>query len=232
MIKVIPQVGQVYSWDNWVDGVDTIASMSPNLVIWEGGSSTIIHDGILSDRYTFKPANDLEWLAVNTDEWCGTDEYPFIMKLGSQAEYTNANCDLNDRYTRQQWQDKRNELFGEKAVSKKMKVEYVEAKFNHAWEAVKEYQEEGDLFCDVAGSYEVIPNAMSAHRAFNGENIYRRVETEVTWQGELAELISKSECISNKHNIGMFSSFDSNSVECSDFIAMCHIVASMTDKPE
>lgn len=62
--------------------------------------------------------------------------------------------------------------------------------------------------------------------------VHRRIETEVTWQSELAELINKAECISNKNNIGMFALYDSNSVECSEFIAMCHLVSSMTDKPE
>lgn len=59
------------------------------------------------ENFTFIPQTDLEWLAVNCDEWCDYDTV-FICKKG--GDYAFIPCFLGHCYTRQQWQNKRYEL--------------------------------------------------------------------------------------------------------------------------
>lgn len=105
-MNVIPKAGQVWISDG-TNTSRTIHSLSVGGVNFIGGDKT--DSKRLREYWTFKPANDLEWLAVNVILWNG-DIY------GNDHKLTRRGYDdwafTYDGFTRQQWQDKRNELFG------------------------------------------------------------------------------------------------------------------------
>jgi hypothetical protein len=84
---------------------------------------------------------------------------------------------------------------------------------------------------DTDDSYKVISkrkhhcieNDFSA--AFMGDNLYRKVETEITWQGELKFFMEKSEFIDGDIYVDRF--FVGSKEEIKELIEMCHIVSSM-----
>lgn len=108
--NVIPAVGQ-----NWVEGDEEYGL--PILELCKiDGDLVKIYRGIrgLSVKYfyenfTFMPSNDLEFVAVNCGKW--DDEWRLIRKCGDSFDFSNS-VTLDGEYTRNQWQDKRNELYG------------------------------------------------------------------------------------------------------------------------
>ena len=63
-------------------------------------------------------------------------------------------------------------------------------------------------------------------RHYKANNLYRKVETEITWQGEVEEFISKS----NTLTVTDFSDFifeGADDTVVKEFIEMCHLVSSM-----
>ena len=115
-------------------------------------------------------------------------------------------------------------------IGKRTKTEFVKCSFIASWAALKTFEEGDELYLL---SNEVYIKPQDIYQVVgNHDNLYRKVEREVTWQDEVNEFIAKSDAISLNHNLGMFQAFDADSVECCEFIRMCHLVAEMTDKPE
>lgn len=105
------------------------------------------------------------------------------------------------------------------------KVEYVKCDFEHKWEAVKFMEEtEETLYTRPNDEYiELMVCESAVKKMRQGTTLYRRVESEVTWQGELIGLL------------------ESNGVKHTDqiclipeevIIKLSHLVASLTDKPD
>jgi hypothetical protein len=68
----------------------------------------------------------------------------------------------------------------------KVKVEYVKCEFKAGWEAVKAYEIDGDLLMLVLGNY----YKAGLEQSFEDYgNLYRKVETELTLEGELNDFI-------------------------------------------
>lgn len=92
MKNVTPKEGQVWECN----------CCEEKIKVTEGNISIIS-----ARQYTLIPQNDLEWLAVNVDEWRYND-CPYVRKLSNTPFY---NCDKRETsYTRQQWQNMRYEL--------------------------------------------------------------------------------------------------------------------------
>lgn len=113
-------------------------------------------------------------------------------------------------------------------VSKpKMKVEYFKCEFKHAWEAVKAFEELGEFHQYLPHGYEQITSIECAFDRHLRGNLYRKVETPVTWQSELEEFVNKSPWLTDIHNLGDFypelCSGASSDVDA-EFIEMCRLV--------
>ncbi len=109
-LKVITKVGQVWAVPSCSSV--TLKSIEDGYVTVNGNCVITMMD--LYKYYTFVPANDLEWLAVNVDEWFHSD-CNIVRKNGATEIYSNSDPAVDDRYsyyTCTQWQNKRNELFG------------------------------------------------------------------------------------------------------------------------
>lgn len=63
-------------------------------------------DNTIHTRFTFVPANDLEWLAVNERAWDGTDEYPVIYRDDDSVDYCKLDAEFKS-YTQGRWHDMR-----------------------------------------------------------------------------------------------------------------------------
>ena len=104
-----------------------------------------------------------------------------------------------------------------------VRVETSEAKDYHTDELFFQYGEE---------KIEPLKSVDAAFFIINQHKLVRKVEREVIWQDEVNDFIAKSDAISLNHKLGMFQAIDADSVECCEFIRMCHLVAGMTVKPE
>lgn len=114
----------------------------------------------------------------------------------------------------------------------KTKVEYVKCEFKHAWEALKEYQEDGNLFLSAGAVGVYIPPNDIYQVVGNHPNLYRRIETEITWQDELEEFMSKCVHFDGANAIQDFYNGQPKiKVLDNEFLSMCHLVVSLTDKP-
>lgn len=95
-VKVM--VGQTWV-NNEIEHV--VAELHREFVVWANGmgeSATVS----IRKMFTFKPANDLEWLAVNEDEWdCSESNWSIYKSEDGEIGYCNLNID--DSYTRAQW---------------------------------------------------------------------------------------------------------------------------------
>ncbi len=70
------------------------------------------------------------------------------------------------------------------------RTEYVNVEFETAWESIRAFESGEKFYRNVyrcSGSisekeeYGLIENGMACHRAYNDENIFRKVEKEITW---------------------------------------------------
>ena len=140
--QVIPQVGQV--WQAYDNGNKiTITSVLGCTVVWDSISSPrlsgTIYDNLIHSYYTFVPANDLEWLAVNACKW--NDGYTVIERAAKQDVAWSNHVFGEREYTKQQWQECRNKLFGEVKMGTQT-VKY--------WDGVSAI-EVGDVYLDSDG---------------------------------------------------------------------------------
>lgn len=116
MNKVKPQAGQVWrdKFSNESAAVsDVITGTDGNLIVnIEIERQLIYRDSYylssFIELFEFIPQNDLEWLAVNVDEWL------WVKNLGRLSKtiggYTYSLICEDDSYTHQQWQNMRYKL--------------------------------------------------------------------------------------------------------------------------
>ena len=113
-------------------------------------------------------------------------------------------------------------------VKSRVKVEYVKVRFSKLSDAFREHEESPLYICDKGQYHKAngrwIYNIVEAGEWFS---LYRKVETEITWQDELKECLNSSEVGIGKLNLTMFESISSHSVESEEFIKMCHLVSSL-----
>jgi len=233
-MKVIPKVGQVWSVGG---GEVEITSVDGDDVYFKSLSTAFKGKQSIAKfkkDCTFEPQTDLEWLAVNVDEWNGSCRFKLICRCeGSSdgANYHDETYDCNG-YTRQQWQDKRNELFGEKPVTK-MKVEYkhLTQANTDIWD-LKLMLENQELFSRRSDqTYSLYSSNAAPYmvRHFVEYGVYRKVETPVTWQDEVNSKYGKYGAVVD--SCGTFSMKKNCEIIDSNLISMCHLVASLTDNP-
>ena len=165
--------------------------------------SGTIYDSLIHDRFTFKPANDLEWLAVNVDASQLDNLSGYYARCGGVAircRETRGAIPAADVI------DKRNELFGvviddvtkfvdeikanrieDKPV--KTKVEYVEIDSEEAAYYFTEY--DGGVYVDGGiDDWHTVDLQGYIDYLSSGESIiYRKVETPVTWQEDVNKLL-------------------------------------------
>ncbi len=109
-MSVIIRVGQV--WVNDKTGEEKkIVRIDCFGNCWWGGDSFSDKDQMT--RHKFKPANDLEYLAVNCEKW--NDEYGYIKLVNGKVTFLYKLW--SGGYTKKQWQDKRAELYGDQIVN-------------------------------------------------------------------------------------------------------------------
>ena len=124
-----------------------------------------------------------------------------------------------------------------KPKPKRVNVSYEKCEFKLASKAVEAFENgdkiyipfspNGDEICDNP-----VMSCITIASFFEKDQLFRKIEAEITWQDEAKCFLENTECLSNNHKIGTILSFSEHSVECSEFISMCHLMASITDKPE
>lgn len=125
-----------------------------------------------------------------------------------------------------------------KKESPRMKVEYVKVDPNEDggsfWECARDFVEGGMIYVDELGVAEPVDNHELLFK-YKTKRIYRKVEIEITWQGELKEYLENCEELNDDDSVIHDAYKVSISESCKfnkEFIKMCHLVASMTDKPK
>ena len=107
-MNVIPQAGQV-----WVENPGhrsvKIFRLSLSRVWFTDGAWT--NRAAFSEDFAFSPANSLEWLAVNLCEW--NDSFKAVKRAVKQDVKWCNEAVYTSEYTKKQWQECRNKLFGE-----------------------------------------------------------------------------------------------------------------------
>lgn len=103
------------------------------------------------------------------------------------------------------------------------------------WNIAKEYKENKESIFHKSGeNYFLIKTLESLVKSHKARNVYRKVETEITWQDAVADYLSKCKyLINNSGCIELDLNSCSTSTELLDeggkeFIEMCHLVTSMT----
>ena len=131
-------------------------------------------------------------------------------------------------------------------IKPRTKVEYVKVEFDHIWEGIKAMEVGGETYF-VDGNEDVqyieIGNVPAFMRPLAmKEAIYRKVETEITWQGEVREFIAGCEEISINTSFTEVLTYgylngeltkeacndDSQIAFVDEFIEMCNLVTSLT----
>ena len=131
-------------------------------------------------------------------------------------------------------------------VKPRTKVEYVKVEFDHIWEGIKAMEVGGETYF-VDGNEDVqyieIGNVPAFMRPLAmKEAIYRKVETEITWQDEVREFIAGCEEISVNTSFTEVLTYgylngeltkeacndDSQIAFVDEFIEMCNLVTSLT----
>jgi len=131
-------------------------------------------------------------------------------------------------------------------IKPRTKVEYVKVEFDHIWEGIKAMEVGGETYF-VDGNEDVqyieIGNVPAFMRPLAmKEAIYRKVETEITWQDEVREFIAGCEEISVNTSFTEVLTYgylngeltkeacndDSQIAFVDEFIEMCNLVTSLT----
>lgn len=188
MDKVIPKAG--HTWVNnatkkeWrVNSAtgDVVSIETPNV-----GCTMAIN--ALRDNYTFKPSNDLEWLACNA-KW--VDGIKYVFKQGNLARFTDTQTTHCECFDEQQHRDVQYELFGlqDKPVNKvNMITEYVKCDFAMPLDAFVEFYKSPRKLHSKSVSenkeikYEQLSLQALARLVDYGKDIYLEVERPITWQ--------------------------------------------------
>jgi len=113
-------------------------------------------------------------------------------------------------------------------VKPRVKVEYVKCEYDYVWQMVKEFEEGRGIYTRKSHeTYIKIDNAPDVLRYMR--RLYRKVETEITWQDELIDFcklinIEPRFPMSADHGYVQVSGM----MKESEFISMCHLVSSLT----
>jgi hypothetical protein len=120
------------------------------------------------------------------------------------------------------------DLLDEHSVKPRMKVDYVKLTGDF-WEVAKEYQE-GKLFYKCTETC-IIDTLEQLVNLYKSDNIYRKVETEVTWQDELNSFLGRNSVLYDIEFQSKHVHIDTE-IENDQFIEMCHLVSSMNKQPK
>ncbi len=101
MSNVKVMVGQ--AWAEKSSNTASILSIDGDHIEWDDDSSSELNNKF-HDIFTFVPANDLEWLAVNCDKWI--KDFTVIEKINNDFGFSNESR-LDGEYAKQQWHDMR-----------------------------------------------------------------------------------------------------------------------------
>jgi hypothetical protein len=119
----------------------------------------------------------------------------------------------------------------------KVKVEYVsvnkELDGGKFWECARDFAEgDCEFFTDGDSALKIHTyNTLLAN--YRSGMLYRKVETELTWQDELIEHLRRNRIgLDCAICDGEFDNFSLPTLSNKQLIGICHLVASMTDKPE
>lgn len=96
---------KVMADQTWVDlhgNVEIVERISIPRIHLKGGK--YVNSSLFMEDFTFVPANDLEWLAVNCDDF--PDRFSSIIKNGDKVNFGKFNG-IYDEYTRQQYHEMR-----------------------------------------------------------------------------------------------------------------------------
>lgn len=155
-----------------------------------------------------------------------------IKNYGSGLELATSDRDLSLEFKRLTMKD----------LKPRAKVEYELIKFKFSWKAVRAFEDGEALYTDEnymdkpdEPSYVEVPNAIACHRCHNAQNLYRKVETEITWSELVGDILRESNLLSCNHTLGNMINNDGSKLDNhleSEFLKICHLIASMTDKPE
>lgn len=115
------------------------------------------------------------------------------------------------------------------------KIEYVKCEFEHAWQAVKAFEEGVKMHFDAAYDMSSEPPAMvevasemEAARYAKCDALYERTEFEIDWYYAREEFLEGCEDSDYAQSMDV----NGKSIHDNDFIEMCHLVAELTDKPQ
>lgn len=141
--------------------------------------------------------------------------------------------------------DNGNDAFELIKKPKRTKIEYVKCYFSREWEAVKHYNEVGELFdIDCNGNHTNVNDISGAWYEVvcrNYDSLYRQVEVEIDWRDEVKSFLESCGKINGGSSLDEFtyksnSDFEhinkSNDDYDNEFVRLCHLVADLTDKPE
>ena len=102
------------------------------------------------------------------------------------------------------------------------------------WEVARDFESDGIYCISKVKEFALIKSDESLAYYYRAGNVYRKVETEINWKDELSNYISscKSLCRDSFIKHGCFERERGVDVFDDEFIAMCQLVAELTDKPE
>ncbi len=109
------------------------------------------------------------------------------------------------------------------------KAEWIEVPSNEAVYYFTKTDDDLWLQPDASGDAASLQDYID-HLSSGDNGLYRKVETEMTWQDEVKVLLKESEHCNEGVDI-YFHGADKQ-VSDSQFIKLCHLVASLTNKPE
>lgn len=261
-MKVIPKVGQV--WLNRSGSYRaTVLSSDLGVVTYMIDNSRCKSKRGVENfhcHFTFVPQTDLEWLAANIVKWEGAGTYSYLKRIGAHSNCYHRSSDVTaDSYSRQQWQDKRNELFGVEYIAKlgkkvsdhpcavgistgykvtleeepaaKMKVDYKQIE-DSIFNLHVDFVNRELYYKNEDGNWYTIKTVVDLAVKLESGKCFRKVETPVTWQDEANALFKRSPDLREDDElIDLINCKYGDAEETKQFIAMCHLVASLTGNP-
>lgn len=108
------------------------------------------------------------------------------------------------------------------------KTVYEKVEYEKAWEAVKHFEDGGELWTNFSeNGYRKIDSAPDVLRYLY--KLYKQVQKEIDWKDEVKVAADDFEILCLDNDFRDVLTDDRLSCE---FIKICHLVASLTDKPE
>lgn len=111
------------------------------------------------------------------------------------------------------------------------KVEYVKCEFSREWEAVKYYNEEGELFViDCNGNYSNVNDISGAWYEVvckNLNSLYRAVHIDIDWRDDAICYFNTTPSLHEDDRLIDLISKSATKQESDAFIKLCHLVSSL-----